>query len=211
MAQRAATKDIPMCKPPPLDYSVHFIKNSKLSSITINFTHIGSHIHEPVEPYCQVWDPWTWLSTINQPPLHTIQKAPESPLEMARADSGLLCLLHQYKGGLPLQNSASTNQPKLRSQLSDIINSSRKKTKCFIVSVRHPIHVKIERVWPKIANHRVEKYIEKEIEIISKSGKSTHLQVYLCRDWSSFANSKMFRLLLVLLACTRSYQVSRTE
>ena len=59
MAQRAATKDIPMCKPPPLDYSVHFIKNSKLSSITINFTHIGSHIHEPVEPYCQVWHPWT--------------------------------------------------------------------------------------------------------------------------------------------------------
>ena len=70
-----------------------------------------------------------WLTTINQPPLHTIQKAPESPLEMARADSGLLCLLHQYKGGLPLQNSASTNQPKLRSQLSDIINSSRKKNK----------------------------------------------------------------------------------
>ena len=27
--------------------------------ITINFTHIGSHIHEPVEPYCQVWHPWT--------------------------------------------------------------------------------------------------------------------------------------------------------
>ena len=81
------------------------------------------------------------------------------------------------------------------------------------MSVRHPIHVKIERVWTKIANHRdrVEKYIEKEIEIILKSGKSTHLQVDLCRDWSSFANSKMFRLLLVLLACTRSYQVSRTE
>ena len=57
----------------------------------------------------------------------------------------------------------------------------------------------------------MEKYIEKEIEIILKSGKSTHLQVDLCRDWSSFANSKMFRLLLVLLACTGSYQVSRTE
>ena len=174
MAQRAATKDIPMCKPPPPGPFRPLHKNSELSSITINFTHIGSHIHQPIEPYCQVWDPWTWLSTINQPPLHTIQKAPESPLEMARADSGLLCLLHQYKGGLPLQNSASTNQPKLRSQLSDIINSSRKKTKCFIVSVRHPIHVKIERVWPKIANHRVEKYIEREIEIILKSGKSTH-------------------------------------
>ena len=117
---------------PPLGYSVHSIKNSELSSITINFTHIGSNIHQPVEPYCPVCILDGWLTTINQSPhpsslrLHTIQKAPESPLEMARADSGLLCLLHQYKGGLPLQNSASTNQPKLRSQLSDIINSSKK-------------------------------------------------------------------------------------
>ena len=137
MAQRAATKDIPMCNPPP-PLGLFSPLHKKLR------TQLNNH---QLYPYWLKHTPacWTilpsmasldgWLTTINQPPhpsslrLHTIQKAPESPLEMARADSGLLCLLHQYKGGLPLQNSASTNQPKLRSQLSDIINSSRKKTK----------------------------------------------------------------------------------
>ena len=79
------------------------------------------------------------------------------------------------------------------------------------MSVRHPIHVKIEKGLDKNSKSQEEKYIEKEIEIILKSGKSTHLQVDLYRDWSSFANSEMFRLLLVLLACTRSYQVSRAD